>query len=156
MCTVTLIYVPIHHPSIHPSRYSLDWGPRWNSGLRAGTQALWEVAVGHPLPADHPTGQTRVSYPSSPRSIHSVHRYEQDPVTTVRKTQVIRLKYDIQKNCFSHFIDIFSLPICPLESCIQMRMGSCCRLVILWSLRNWPTLWRRLQMTGQTLFTPEK
>lgn len=70
----------------------MDWGPRGNSGLWTGTQALWEVAVGHPLPSNHPTGQRRVSYSSDPKSVHPVHWYEPDPASTVRKQPLQRLQ----------------------------------------------------------------
>lgn len=85
----------------------MDWGPRGNSRLWRGTQALWEAAVGDPLPADHQTGQRRFPYSSDPGSIHPACWYKPDPGTTVQKTAMKRPKDMINTFNFSTFPSLY-------------------------------------------------
>lgn len=97
----------------------MDWSPRGNSRLWTGTQTLWEVAVGHPLPADHPDGERRVPFASSPRSIHLVHWYKQHPVTTVQEAPLDTLPKDNTDK--QNKIKCHLLCACFLSSCLSFR-----------------------------------
>lgn len=82
----------------------MDWGPWGNSRLWTGTQALREVALGQPLPADHQAGQRRVPYTSSPRPIHPDDWYKQHSVTAVWKKSTKNQKKTKHLSAFAWYL----------------------------------------------------